>query len=254
MFSTGILILFLLATLAQCYFWGVRFRRLAVKTHTPSVSPHTPPLSLIICARNEAENLAARLPAILTQAYPDFELILVDHASTDDTLQLLNRLALEHPHLRIIHCEDPSPGKKAPLSLGIHAARHEWIVLTDADCQVASPHWLRHIADQTDPAADLILGYGPLEEQSGFLNAFARFETVLTAIQYFSYALLGQPYMGVGRNLAYRRSFRNRLGLPRRCPLRSREVPALAQCGELLRTACAHLHARFDADRDDTRS
>lgn len=90
--------------------------------------------------------------------------------------------------------------------MGIAQAQHEWVVLTDADCRPASPRWLRHVAGKTGPATEVILGYGPLEKRPGFLNAFARFETAMTAIQYFSYALAGIPYMGVGRNLAYRKA------------------------------------------------
>ncbi|MBK7406668.1 MAG: glycosyltransferase [Saprospirales bacterium] len=206
MLSISIQALFLLATLLQLLFWGVRFRRLAVKTHTPPLGVFRPPFSVILCARNEGANLAARLPAILSQDYPDFEVIVVDHASTDNTAEVLEKLATRFPALRWLRCDDTGPGKKAPLTLGIREARHDWIVLTDADCRPASANWLSHLALQATPETDVILGYGPLEKQPGFLNAFARFETVLTAIQYFSYALAGQPYMGVGRNLAYRKA------------------------------------------------
>lgn len=184
----------------------MRFGRLAVKTHSPPPGAVPPPLSVIVCARNAAVLLSDRLPDVLRQDYPEFELLVVDHASTDHTTEVLQRLAAQHPGLRFLRCDDPRPGKKIPLTLGIREARHDWIVLTDADCRPASPYWLRHLAEQMVPGAELILGYGPLERRPGFLNAFARYETVLTAIQYFSYALAGRPYMGVGRNLAYRRS------------------------------------------------
>lgn len=197
------MILFGLATLIQLLFWGVLFSRLRREDAPITSSP--PPLSVIVCARNEASHLASRLPDVLQQDYPSFEVIVVDHASTDSTPDLLSELQALYPHLRVIRCEDPAPGKKQALTLGIQAARHDWIALTDADCRPASGQWLKGLAARIAPEVDVILGYGPLEKKPGLHNAFTRFETALTAIQYGSYALAGTPYMGVGRNLAYRK-------------------------------------------------
>lgn len=199
------MILFGLATLIQLLFWGVLFTRLCRKIDVPAQAT-LPPLSVIVCARDEARHLAERLPAVLEQDYPGFEVLVVDHASTDDTASVLEKFRAAYPHLRVLRCADQRPGKKIPLSLGLSEARHDWVVLTDADCRPASRDWLRALARRMTPGADVALGYGPLEKTTGFQNAFARFETALAAIQYGSYALAGMPYMGVGRNLAYRKS------------------------------------------------
>jgi cellulose synthase/poly-beta-1,6-N-acetylglucosamine synthase-like glycosyltransferase len=201
----GIIVLFILATLAQLLFWLGLFRRLARRRELASGVSGFPFLSVVVCARNEARNLAERLLAVLEQNYPIFEVIAVDHASADDTPAVLERLAEAYPRLRILRCDDPRPGKRAALRMGVEAARGEWLALTDADCR-PGPDWLRTLAACMDEKAEVILGYGPLEKEPGFLNAFARFETAMTATQYFSYALAGIPYMGVGRNLAYRKS------------------------------------------------
>lgn len=199
------MILFGVATFIQLLFWGVLFTRLCRKIDVPEPAV-LPPLSVVICARNEAPRLAERLPAILEQDYPDFEVLVIDHASTDDTVYVLEKLRAIYPHLRVSRCADQRAGKKFPLSLGLREARHEWVALTDADCRPASRAWLREIARGMRPVKDIVLGYGPLEKTAGFQNAFARFEAALTAIQYGSYTLAGMPYMGVGRNLAYRKS------------------------------------------------
>jgi cellulose synthase/poly-beta-1,6-N-acetylglucosamine synthase-like glycosyltransferase len=199
------MLLFGLATFIQLLFWGVLFTRLCRKIDVPEPAA-LPPLSVIVCARNEAPLLAERLPFVLEQDYPDFEVLVVDHASTDDTASVLEKFQALYPHLRVLHCADQRVGKKIPLSLGLREARHEWVALTDADCRPASRGWLRALARRMTPGTDVALGYGPLEKTAGFQNAFARFEAALTAIQYGSYALAGVPYMGVGRNLAYRKS------------------------------------------------
>lgn len=200
------LLAFGLATIVQLLFWGFLFSRLVSGKRAPVYSESLPPVSVVICARNEGPHLAGRLPAVLNQDYPNFEVIVVDHASTDDTATVLNDLAARFPALRIIPCQNERPGKRLPLKMGIAEARHPWVVLTDADCLPASSAWLRLLAEKMGPGTEVILGYGPLEKKTGLLNAFARFETAMTAIQYFSYALAGIPYMGVGRNLAYLRS------------------------------------------------
>ena len=201
----GIIVLFIVATLVQLLFWAGLFGRLAKWRERSSGASAFPFLSVVVCARDEALKLAERLPAVLEQNYPNFEVITVDHASADDTPAVLERLAGAYPRLRILRCDDSRPGKRAALRMGVEAARGEWLALTDADCS-PEPDWLRALSACMDEKAEVILGYGPLEKEPGFLNAFARFETAMTATQYLSYALAGMPYMGVGRNLAYRKS------------------------------------------------
>jgi len=97
-------------------------------------------------------------------------------------------------------------GKKYPLSIGIREAKHEVLLLTDADCVPASEHWVEKMQDGYDGNIEIVLGYGAYHKKSGLLNKLIRFETFHTALQYLSYALAGTPYMGVGRNLSYKKS------------------------------------------------
>jgi glycosyltransferase involved in cell wall biosynthesis len=199
----------LLCLLIQLGFWLGIFSRFG--STTPSKTTELPSLSVLICARNEADNLSAFLPRILEQDYPDYEVVVVDHASTDATQQVLEEFAEQYDHLRIVQYSDSRPGKKGPLAKAWAMARHEWLVLTDADCQPASQQWLRHLAQHMTPDHDFVLGYGAYKPHPGWLNRWVRFETVLTALQYISYARTGIPYMGVGRNLAYRKSLLKKL-------------------------------------------
>jgi glycosyltransferase involved in cell wall biosynthesis len=97
-------------------------------------------------------------------------------------------------------------GKKYAITLGIKAAKHDWILLTDADCRPNNEQWIRVVSERCSEDKNFVLGYSAYEKRPGFLNLFIRFETLLTAIQYIGFALAGNPYMGVGRNLAYRKS------------------------------------------------
>lgn len=166
------------------------------------------PVSVIICARNEDVNLKNNLPAILAQDYPQFEVIVVDDNSEDGTPEYLHYLSQKEPRLKKVKVGDVNrlmAGKKFPLTLGIKAALYDIVVLTDADCKPAGDQWLRLTIDNYRERDAVVLGYGAYEKQLGFLNKLIRFETAFTAMQYFSFALAGMPYMGVGRNLSYKK-------------------------------------------------
>jgi len=176
--------------------------------HMESVIIGPEPVSVIICAKNEEENLGENLPYILRQEYFDYEVLVVNDGSTDGTAQVLNDFQKKYTHLRVLHIPaDESremKGKKYALSQGIEASKYELLLLTDADCQPASKYWIEGMQAVIDEKKQIGLGYGPFFTLNRHLNRFARFETVYTAIQYFSAAIWGFPYMGVGRNLIYK--------------------------------------------------
>ncbi|KYP13234.1 glycosyltransferase [Flavihumibacter sp. CACIAM 22H1] len=203
------LVLFSAISLLQLlYYWGI-FSRLAFYNRQEREQSQTHPVSVIICARDEAGNLARNLPGVLFQQYPSsHELIVVNHNSQDDTRYLLEEFKKTFKGLQIVNLEHEAkgiPGKKYPLSIGIKEADHEILLLTDADCVPASEHWLFKMQNAYQPGIEVVLGYGPYVKKPGLLNKLIRFETYHTALQYLSYALAGMPYMGVGRNLSYKR-------------------------------------------------
>lgn len=203
------LVLFSLVSFIQLlYYWGI-FSRLAFFKPKEKEQSQTHPVSVIICARDEAGNLARNLPGVLFQQYPSsHELIVVNHNSQDDTRYLLEEFKKTFKGLQIVNLEHEAkgiPGKKYPLSIGIKEADHEILLLTDADCVPASEHWLYKMQNAYEPGIEVVLGYGAYNKKPGLLNKLIRFETYHTALQYLSYALAGVPYMGVGRNLSYKR-------------------------------------------------
>lgn len=165
------------------------------------------PVSVIICAKNEAENLKKFLPSILQQEYPDFEIILVNDASVDDTLEVMESFQASYRNIKIVNVQNNEAfwaNKKYALTLGIKKAKYKHLLFTDADCEPQSAQWISAMAVGFSEKKDFVLGYGGyFREKNSFLNKIIRFETLLSAIQYFSFALWGNPYMGVGRNLAY---------------------------------------------------
>ncbi|MCO6488708.1 MAG: glycosyltransferase [Phaeodactylibacter sp.] len=201
-----LLFLFLAATAIQLLYWLLAFSRLAFYRQPPLPSGPPEPVSVIICARNEEKNLRRNLPYFLAQDYPEYEVIVVNDNSFDKTFDVLLDFQKKSPILRLIDVKVDTRGKKAALSKGIKAAKFEILLLSDADCRPASPQWLNFMQAFIRDRAQIGLGYSPYFRGKGILNAFIRFETTYSAIQYLSFALMGLPYMGVGRNLCYRKS------------------------------------------------
>jgi len=208
--------IFILLTSLQLFYYLFFFSRVSSfkPKHRDSSQQH--PVSIIVCARDEDENIARNLPGVLVQDYPTtHEVIVVNDNSLDSTKYLLAEMQKTFKKLQIVELEQEAKGisgKKFPLSIGIKEAKHELVLLTDADCVPATDRWLHKMQDAFSEGIEVALGYGAYQKAPGFLNKAIRFETFHTALQYFGYALAGVPYMGVGRNLAYRKAlfFKNK--------------------------------------------
>lgn len=189
--------------------------RFAIFKSSPDQKQEFPPCSVIIAARNEEENLYSNLEYVLTQDYPKFEVIVVNHQSVDGSKQLLLALQKQFSFLRIVEIERDkhlSVGKKLPLTLGIKAAQYEHLVFTDADCKPNSDSWLKQMVAGFSDKKEIVLGFGPYKQQGSFLGKLIAFDTLFIASNYFSFALMGLPYMGVGRNLAYKKRLFEQVG------------------------------------------
>ena len=178
---------------------------------TPEVKTNTPlePVTVIVCARNEEENLKELVPLLLAQDHPNFEVVIVLDRCFDQSLDYLKSLEPDHPNLKTLivdYVPDQFHPKKFGLTLAIKGSNHDWVLLTDADCRPASKRWVSGMAMHFRDDKQFVLGYSPYFRESGVLNAYIEYETFNTAFQYLSSSQLGIPYMGVGRNLAYRKS------------------------------------------------
>lgn len=207
MWCSLLAVIAVLAGGVQLLFLGVGVRALR-KVFCGNKSVDTPPVSVVICARNEAHNLRERLPCILEQQYPHFEVVVIDDGSGDETIAILEGLQKRFSNLffRKIQAEEkPFRGKKGALQTGVADAKHDLLLFTDADCLPASPFWIRGMVSAMRPETEIVVGYGPYEKASGFLNAFIRAETLWSFLQVKAAYSFGLVYMAVGRNLCVRK-------------------------------------------------
>ncbi|MEF3077468.1 glycosyltransferase [Winogradskyella poriferorum] len=207
-FTTILFIVFVVIVSLQLIYYLIYLFSFSLQRSETKLKKHIP-LSVIICAKNEEENLKRNLPYILEQDYSNFEIVLVNDSSSDDTLEVMERFEANNKNVKIVDVKSNEAfwgNKKYALTLGIKASSNDFLVFTDADCKPNSNNWLAQISSKFSNQKAIVLGYGAYAKKKySILNALIRFETIITALQYFSYAKLGLPYMGVGRNMAYRK-------------------------------------------------
>lgn len=170
---------------------------------------YQPPVTIIIAASNELENLRELLPLLDNQDYPEFEILIADDRSNDGTYDYLinNTDRIKHlNYLRVLDLPDHYTAKKYAVTLAVKKAKHEWLLFTDADCRPESDQWIKTMMAQASQEKDIVLGVSKYNYLPGKLNALIRYETFQTALQYLSFALAKMPFMGIGRNLMYKKS------------------------------------------------
>lgn len=205
---TIILYFFIVIVVVQLFYYLIVFGKFSF-AKAQETEANNIPISVIVCAKNEEENVIKYVPLLAEQNYPDFEIVLIDDASSDNTLEIFEEFEKQYPNIRLVKVKNNEAfwgNKKYALTLGIKAAKKEHLLFTDADCYPTSKDWITTMSAQFSKEKTIVLGYGGYEKiANSLLNKIIRFETLLTAIQYFSWAKMGKPYMGVGRNLAYKK-------------------------------------------------
>ena len=216
-FSFIVLIVFGLSLLIQLlYHWG-KFSKIAFfkKVGRPKLDEELEPVSIVICARDVYEYLIDLIPALLTQDYPDYEIVVVNDCSDDETEEYLKDLERREPKIKPVQLKQHLNffnGKKFPLSMGIKSAKNDIIVLTECNCMPVNDQWLRSVVNRYNNQTEIVIGYSPYVQKKSTLNRIMRFDALQNGLLYLSAALSRRPYMGVGRNLSYRKElfYRNK--------------------------------------------
>ena len=198
------LVVLILSLIIQAIYLGYFTSRLSF--HKDNKEFISKSVSVIICAKNEAENLKKNLPKIFNQKYDDFEVIVVNDRSWDNTKEILNNFKDQFTNLKIVTIPENKNddfGKKLALTVGIKAAKNNHLILTDADCYPTSDLWIKEMSKGFKKEKQIVIGVGIYEKENGFLNKIIRYDTAQIAINFMGFAIAKVPYMGVGRNLGY---------------------------------------------------
>jgi len=199
-----IILALLFSVIVQILYYLIVFCKAAFNKPAQCELSKLQPVSVIIAAKNEAENLKNNLPKILNQNHPNFEVIVIDDASSDKTRETLAEFKKKYKNLKILHT-DKSKGKKHALTIAINESKHELLLFTDADCYPISNNWIKRMTSLFSESKDIVLGYGAYRRDSSILSKFIAYDTFMIMMQYFGAAMIGKAYMGVGRNLSYKK-------------------------------------------------
>jgi glycosyltransferase involved in cell wall biosynthesis len=193
--------------LIQLIFFLLFFMRMTVRGKKETEENELKPVSVIICARNEEQNLMEYLPKVLDQDYPNFQVVIVNDRSWDETWDVMEAFARKFDNIKLVNIPDAGNdgyAKKYAITIGVKAAKYDQLVFIDADCYPVSRNWLKEMASKFSVQRKLVLGAGAFVPEKGFANKIIRYDACQIALQYLSFAKAGVPYMGVGRNLGYK--------------------------------------------------
>ncbi len=199
-------LLYLLCISIQGFFFITILWKHTLYKH-PKKNKFTPPVSIVVAAKNEETNLSRLIIELLRQEYPCFEIIIVDDQSTDNSLSILKSIKSNlFSFISISKPSDIISSKKNALTEGINKAKYSWILLTDADCLPASTRWVSNMVNHIEKNTEIVLGISPNHNPNNFLSKYIQFESFYTFLQYSTASLCNIAYMGVGRNLMYKKS------------------------------------------------
>ena len=190
-----------------------RYKGPKKKNTAPATSSPCPPVSVVLTAQNDAEWLKTNLVYLLEQDYPDFEVVVVDYMSKDETQFVLKILSENYPNLKVVTLAGNANGyrgKKYPMSIGIKSAKNDILVFADPNCRpidLTNFSWLRQVVSAyADPKTEAVLGYCAIQPKPGPFNWLQQYDNLAHSVEYLAAAIMRHPFTGNGRNLSYRRS------------------------------------------------
>lgn len=204
--ANGLILLAIVIIVLQFYYLIFVFYPLSKtdykSTKLDDSKTNWPAVSVVVIVKNELENLKILIPLLTNQNYKGlYDIHILDDHSEDELQTWLKQV--NNPLLKIHGPFDTLHGKKAHYEIFKNIHLNEWVLCTDADCRMGDT-WITHMVSSRG-TNDVILGFSPYFRHISLVNDVIQFETNLTGLLYLGRALNGNPYMGVGRNILYRR-------------------------------------------------
>lgn len=165
-----------------------------------------PPVSVVVPLFSEDYSFVEeRLPLILAQAYPDFEVVIVYVGHDTDFYEDLTRLKQSFPQITMtkIHLDPRFPiSRKMALNVGIKSAHYEHLIFTSTDAIPQTDRWLTLMA-KGFMRGEIVVGYCGIERRKGFANYLMRTWRMMHSAQWLARAVRNRAYRGTLHNLGF---------------------------------------------------
>lgn len=205
MFLTVVFYAFIVFTAIQIIYY-LTFSSLFFKSKKTNKINTKPPISLLIFVKNSAAYLEKNLTYFLNQDYPEFEILLIDNCSSDDTDEVLEKIKTKHKKVRIINVENNESfwaNKKYTYTLAIKAAKYNHLLFSEIIAKPISKNWILEMSNQISDKKSLVLGYTKHNTSKGFMNLLIRFNDVLDALKAFTFTKFNTPFRASAYNFSF---------------------------------------------------
>ncbi|MDR0725688.1 MAG: glycosyltransferase [Prevotellaceae bacterium] len=186
--------------LMQLYYYLIIFRKVGLKQRKHTTEHTGEPVSIIVCVKDDSLNLSKILPLLLEQNYPEYEVVVVNDNSSDDSEEILKLAQNRYPHLQVrnLIANNSVHGKSVVLGVGIKAAKYNRVAVTDVACR-PSTDWLKSVSTGFD--SEIVMSYTRYIAAGKFVRIANYYESLFR----LGYALNGRPYTASGENESFRK-------------------------------------------------
>ncbi|HET6556422.1 MAG TPA: glycosyltransferase [Prolixibacteraceae bacterium] len=201
-----LLALFSLVLIIQFYYLLGRYLQLALHKDRPS-NTEPSPVTIILSLRNEEERIRELMTRFTEMDYPDYQVVVVNEFSEDNTLDILHVLAESNPRIKVTSLSQETRFlEKQAINLALKGARSPWIVQLTPDTHTISPEWLTKLTTLTDRSTDAVIGYTNVEKTKGLCNLLCRIERFSQFMVSGSWTLAGSPFVFSENNVLFKKS------------------------------------------------
>ena len=204
-----IVVLFGVITFLELIYYYVIYARFSFLKKKKAVAIQNVPISIVMVVKDAASVLLKTLPKLLNQQYEDFEVVIVNDNSQDETQLLVVEYQQQYKNIKLVNLDTAVTtirGKKFALSMGIRCATYDHVIITDPECSPTSSHWLEKMTQNFVGQKRIVLGYSTYEKRNNLFNRLLHFDTLVNAVQYFSLARIHSTYRGDDKNMAFTKS------------------------------------------------
>ena len=190
----------------QMYFLlGVYLKLAWHKKENFNPAPHQ--VTIMLSLRNEEERIREMMTKFTELPFEDYQVMVINEVSEDNTLEILNVLAETNPRIKVTSLSQETRFmEKQAINIGLKGAQSPWIVQLPPTTGSISQEWLTKLTGLLDKDTDAVIGYTNVERNKGFRNLLCRMERFHQFMLSGSWILAGMPFVFSENNVLFNKS------------------------------------------------